>query len=167
MHPCCLFFISWNLRSSKLPVKQLSSRSNSWFGICLQTEWKPLPNTTHPDYTLCGGDTGIEALYKASHLCFPARMCIPASLISLWTVAALQQVSLEIFLPLLDLLLLGHEERASKHPMIRAGWGLLAALKQDLLGHPIHLHHNCMLLLGDYVSLSSLCNYSYAHKQCK
>lgn len=92
---------------------------------------------------------------------------MPPSLLSLWTVASLEQVSLEIFLPLLELLLVGDEEVVSKHPMIRAGWGLLAALRQGLLHHPIHLRHNCMLLLGDYVSLSSLCNYSYAHKQCK
>lgn len=46
---------------------------------------------------------------------------MPPSLFSLWTVAPLEQVSLEIFLPLLELLLVGDEEVVSKHPMIRAG----------------------------------------------
>lgn len=36
-----------------------------------------------------------------------------------------------------------------ERPMLRAGWGLLAALRQDLPAHPIHLCHNHMLLLGD------------------
>jgi len=48
--------------------------------------------------------------------------------------------------------------KLSERPMIRAGWDLLAALRQDLPAHPIHLCHNHMLLLGDYASVSSLCN---------
>lgn len=160
------FFIPWSLRSSRLPVKHLSSGSNSRFGICLWTEWEPLPNTSC-DYSLCGDDNGIEVLYRAL-TCVSLQGCaclLPCFPSGLWP--PYSKCPWKFFLPLLDLLLVGDEEGASKHLMIRTGWGMLAALKQDLLDHPIHLHHNYMLLLGDYVSLSSLCNCSYAHKQCK
>jgi len=69
----------------------------SWVGICLWTEREPLPNTTHPDYGIHVGGTGIEALYRVSHPCFPARIRVQPSSLSLRTVAPLKQVSLEIF----------------------------------------------------------------------
>lgn len=49
-------------------------------------------------------------------------------------------------------------KECSERPVIWAGWGLLAALRQDRPGHPIHLCHGHTLLLGDYVLVSSLCN---------
>lgn len=81
----------------------------------------------------------------------------PSSL-SLQTVAPLKQVSLELFFASSGLAAGGRWGRSSKCPMSGAGWGLLAALGQDLPAHPVHLRHNHMLLLGDYVSVSSLCN---------
>lgn len=102
---------------------------------------------------------------------FPLQGCaclLPCFPSGLWPPLLVSVPGIFIFfLPLLSLLLVEDEEGASKHPMTGAGWGLLAALKQELLDHPIHLCYNYMLLLGDYVSLSSLCNCSYAHKQCK
>lgn len=97
LHQCCHFFRHWSLRSSRLPVKHLSLGANSLGLEFASGQTEPLPNTTRPDYALHVGGTGIEALYGASHPCFPARIRVQPSLLSLWTVAPLKQVSLEIF----------------------------------------------------------------------
>lgn len=66
----------------------------SGVGICLWTEWGPLPNTTQPDYAFHVGGTAMEALYGVPHLCFPARICLQHSSLSLWIVTPLKQIFL-------------------------------------------------------------------------
>lgn len=125
-------------------------------GWNLPLDREPLPNTTCPDYALHVGVTGIEALYGAFHLCFPVRISLLAFPLDCGTSKA--SVHGKFFCLFWICCLWEMGKRCSEHPMIRAGWGLLAALRQDLPAHLIHLHHNHMLLLGDYVLVSSLCN---------
>lgn len=154
---CCHFFSCWTLQSSRLPVKQLSSGPHS---PGLEFASGQSENHSQIPLVLITPSVLVSLVLR---LCMGPFTCVSLwgypSLLSLWTVAPLKQVSMEIFFCLFWICCLREMgKRCSEHPMIRAGWGLVAALRQDLPAHLIHLSHNHMLLLGDYVLVSSLCN---------